>query len=57
MTTRYFIRSREVAKKVSGGRVNIGFREMTAEEAEPHLRAKERKARREAERDVGCVRP
>jgi hypothetical protein len=57
MRTRYFIRSREVAKKLAGGRVNIGFREMTAEEAEPHIRSRERKERKAAERDAGCVRP
>ena len=47
--TRYFIRSRHLAAKVHGGRVNIAFREMTAAEAEPHIRAKEK---REAIRDT-----
>lgn len=57
MSTRYFVRSRHLARRVTGKAVNIAFRELTAEEAEPHLRAKERKEKREAERDVGCVRP
>lgn len=57
MTTRYFIRSRHLARKVTGQAVNIAFRELTAEEAEPHLKSKERKERKEAERDAGCVRP
>lgn len=55
--TRYFVRSRHLAARVAGKRVNIAFRELLAAEAEPHIKAKELKAKREAERDAGCVKP
>ena len=49
--TRYFVRSRHLAAKVAGHRVNIAFREMEAAEAEPHLRTVEK---REAEYRKWC---
>jgi hypothetical protein len=55
--TRYFVRSRHLAARVAGKRVNIAFREMTAEEAEPHLRTVEKKEKREAELNAGCIKP
>lgn len=55
--TRYFIHSRRLCTKVAGHYVNIGMREMTAEEAEPHLRAREKREQREAEQWKGCIKP
>lgn len=47
--TRYFIRSRRLARKLTGLVVQVAMREMDAEEAEPHLRAQERREQRERE--------
>lgn len=37
MSSRYFIRSRRLCEKMNGGRVNVGFREMTHEEVQQQL--------------------
>jgi hypothetical protein len=37
MSTRYFIRSRRLCEQVRGGRVQIGFREMTLAEVQKQL--------------------
>jgi hypothetical protein len=54
---RYFIRSRRLARKLVGPHVALGFREVTAEEAEPMIAAKDRKEIAEAAKDHGCVKP
>jgi hypothetical protein len=56
--TRYFIHSRRLARQVSGNpNVAVGLRELDVAEAEPHLKAKEKKERRAIEEADGCVKP
>jgi hypothetical protein len=54
---RYFIHSRRLCSKVAGKTVNIGMREMTAEEALPHLRARDKREAAHRAEWAGIVRP